>query len=95
MGTRHMVAYLLSVSISAILCGLATDAIASAMNISAIAQAQASHHHEMIPAWLAMVCLAVLAMLAIKPLRAKLLPAERSQKMDAPRRNHHANARTR
>ncbi len=87
MGTRHMVAYLLTVSLSAILCGLATDAIASVWSISAIAQAQAAHHHEMIPQWLAMACLAVLVLLAVKPLRAKLLPVERSARLDAPVEN--------
>lgn len=72
LGTRYMVAYLVGVGVSAIGCGLATDAIANAMNISAIAQAQASHHHEMIPHWLAVACLALLVVLAIKPLRVRL-----------------------
>ncbi len=72
LGTRYMVAYLVGVGASAIGCGLATDAIAKAWNISAIAQAQASHHHEMVPHWLAVACLALLVVLAIKPLRIRL-----------------------
>lgn len=72
LGTRYMVAYLVGVGVSAIGCGLATDAIASAWNISAIAQAQASHHHEMVPHWLAITCLVLLVVLAIKPLRIRL-----------------------
>lgn len=72
LGTRYMVAYLVGVGASAIGCGLATDAIAKAMNISAIAQAQASHHHEIVPHWLAVACLVLLVILAIKPLRIRL-----------------------
>jgi uncharacterized membrane protein YraQ (UPF0718 family) len=77
MGTRHMVAYLATVSVSAILCGLATDAIASAFSVSAIAQAQASHHREMIPQWLAILSLAVLVVLAVKPLCQSLVRSSR------------------
>lgn len=72
LGTRYMLAYVLAVSISAIACGLATDALASALNVNAIAQAQAAHHHEIVPHWLAIACLIVLALLAIKPLRVRL-----------------------
>lgn len=72
MGTRYMVAYLVGVGASAIGCGLATDAIAKAWNISAVAQAQSHHHHEMVPHWLAITCLALLVVLAIKPLRIRL-----------------------
>lgn len=72
LGTRYMVAYLVGVGVSAIGCGLATDAIASVLNISAIAQAEASHHHEMVPQWLAIACLVLLIVLAIKPLRIRL-----------------------
>jgi len=79
MGIRHMVAYLLAVSVSAILCGLATDAIASMFNIQVIEQARASHHHEMIPQWLAVICLAALVVLAIKPLRALLVPSAEAE----------------
>lgn len=75
MGTRHMFAYLITVSVSAILCGLTTDAIASTFSISAIAQAQEAHHHEMIPQWLAVACLVVLVVLAVKPLRAWITPS--------------------
>ncbi len=72
LGTRYMIAYLIGVSASAIICGLATDAIASAMGIVASTQAAHSHEHEMIPEWLAITCLVVLVLLAIKPLRMKL-----------------------
>ena len=72
MGTRYMVAYLVGVGVSAIVCGLATDWIASALQISARAQAQQAHHHEMVPHWLAVACLVVLVLLAIKPLRVRL-----------------------
>jgi uncharacterized membrane protein YraQ (UPF0718 family) len=72
MGTRYMVAYLVGVGVSAIGCGLATDAIANAWNISAVAQAQSHHHHEMVPQWLAITCLVLLVVLAIKPLRIRL-----------------------
>ena len=73
MGTRYMVAYLLGVASTAIACGLGTDAVASLWNINAQAQAQASHHHGMIPHWAAVVCLVLLILLAIKPLRSALL----------------------
>lgn len=74
LGTRYMVAYLIGVAASAIACGLVTDAIAGAMGIVAASQAQQAHEHEMIPQWLAIACLAVLVVLAIKPLRMRLIP---------------------
>lgn len=74
LGTRYMVAYLIGVSVTAITCGLATDAIAGAMGIVASAQAQHAHEHEMIPQWLAITCLVILVLLAIKPLRVRLVP---------------------
>ncbi len=74
LGTRYMVAYLIGVAATAIACGLATDAIAGAMGIVAASQAQTAHEHEMIPHWLAITCLAVLVVLAIKPLRMRLIP---------------------
>ncbi len=76
LGTRYMVAYLFGVGLSAILCGLATDWVAGAMGIAASAQAQHAHEHEMIPQWLAITCLVMLVLLAIKPLRARLVPPE-------------------
>jgi uncharacterized protein len=79
MGTRHMIAYLLTVSVSAILCGLATDAIAGVLNISALDQAKQSYDHEMIPQWLAITCLVALAVLAIKPLRSMLIPSAKAE----------------
>ncbi len=84
MGTRHMVAYLVAVSVSAILCGLATDAIASALSIIAIEQAKVAHHHEMIPQWLAIACLQVLIVLAVKPLRTLLIPSSASVAVQTP-----------
>ena len=73
MGMRYMMAYLIGVGVSAIACGLATDWIAAALNINARAQAEVANHHEMIPQWLAIACLVVLVLLAIKPLRMKLM----------------------
>lgn len=73
LGTRYMVAYLIGVGVSAIACGLATDWVAAALGISARAQAELAHHHEMVPQWLAIVCLAMLVLLAIKPLRTRLV----------------------
>ncbi len=75
MGTRHMIAYLLTVSVSAILCGLATDVIAAALSINALEQAKESYNHEMIPQWLAIACLVILVVLAVKPLRTRLIPS--------------------
>ena len=72
MGMRYMVAYLIGVGVTAITCGLLTDAIAAAFNISAAAQAHGAHEHEMVPYWLAVSSLVLLAVLAIKPLRERL-----------------------
>jgi uncharacterized protein len=74
MGTRHMIVYLVTVSVSAILCGLATDAIAAALSINALEQARESYDHEMIPRWLAITCLVILIVLAVKPMRTRLVP---------------------
>ena len=73
MGTRYMVAYLIGVGVTAVTCGLLTDAVAGALNISAAAQAHGSHEHEMVPYWLALTSLILLAVLAIKPLRVRFM----------------------
>lgn len=81
LGTRSMVVYLVAVAGSAIACGLATNAVAAAMNINAIDQAKQAHSHELVPHWLAVLCLVALVLLAIKPLRQTLV---RSPALDAP-----------
>lgn len=78
MGTRYMVAYLVGVGVTAITCGLLTDMIAGYFTINAAAQAHGAHEHEMVPYWLAVASLALLAVLAIKPLREKLASSGRA-----------------
>ena len=76
-----MVAYLVAVAGSAIACGLATDVVAGAWGIDAIAQAKQAHTHELVPHWLAVLSLVALVLLAIKPLRQTLV---RSPKANTP-----------
>jgi uncharacterized membrane protein YraQ (UPF0718 family) len=74
LGTRYMVAYLIGVGSTAIGCGLATDWVAGALGSVAATQAQHAHNHEMVPYWLAVTSLVILVLLAVKPIRARLLP---------------------
>lgn len=78
MGTRYMVAYLVGVGVTAITCGLLTDMIAGYFTINAAAQAHGAHEHEMVPYWLAVASLVLLAVLAIKPLREKMASSGRA-----------------
>ncbi|GAB4110639.1 MAG: permease [Phycisphaeraceae bacterium] len=73
LGTRYMAAYLIGVGASAIACGLATDAVAAVLDLNVAAQASEAHEHGLVPHWLAIACLVLLCVLAIKPLRLRML----------------------
>lgn len=64
LGGRALAAYLLGVCGGALAMGLATDAVVSATGITVSPSAMGQH--ELVPAWLALGCLAVLALLTMR-----------------------------
>ncbi len=66
-----MVGYVISIAGSAIGLGLLADWIVRAMDISM--KAQVADAAGLVPAWLAVVALVVLVLLAIRPLRRAVI----------------------
>ncbi len=72
MGTAAMALYLLGILVSTVTLGLATDQAAQWLNIAI--EAQVGTTKELLPTWLEAAALVALTILAIAPLRRKLVP---------------------
>ena len=72
MGSRVLAAYLAGVGGMAVMLGLAVDALAS--SLGAAAGLGPGGAVELLPLWLEAGCAGLLTLLAIKPLRRRLLP---------------------
>jgi uncharacterized membrane protein YraQ (UPF0718 family) len=71
LGTRALAAYLGGIGLSSVLLGLAVDALVPLLGVDIDAQLRASD--AWMPDWLALASGAVLVLLAIRPLRGRLL----------------------
>lgn len=71
LGSGVLVTYLLGIAVASITLGLITDVIASGMAIDI--SAQLGKGAELVPAWLAWGSAVVLVVLAVKPLRRRML----------------------
>jgi hypothetical protein len=83
MGGRTLAAYLAGISVTSVALGVATDWVVGAWGIAV--HPHAGDAGELVPAWLAAACLAVLALAAIRPVRRGIVKALTRQRAPAPR----------
>jgi len=70
-GTRGMIAYLVSIAVVSVGLGLATDAIVAAWDVDIVAQAAEAAH--IVPHWLAVASLALILTLSLRRIGAAIL----------------------